>query len=152
MNHHLENSIIDDTSVDVTFLLSLFLSNSCKCLLLIASMFFSLFVIVFSIISDLEIFFERFCWKNDSKDLSCWKCYRKKYRFRRDRFRFSTNHFIKWNCDFESQRRKKSLEWTNVFCEKEFEWRRTTTLWCCFVVVVIWRFEVKWSKKFRFFC
>ena len=52
MNHHFQNSIIDDTSVDVTSLLSS--SNSCKCLLLIVSMSFSFFVVIFSIIFDLE--------------------------------------------------------------------------------------------------
>ena len=47
----------DDVSIDVTFLLFFFLSNSCKCFLFIVSMFFSFFVIIFSITFDLETFF-----------------------------------------------------------------------------------------------
>ena len=143
----------EHVSIDVTFLLFLFSSNSCKCLLLMVLMFF--FILrnyFFDHFWSWDIFFERFCWQSDSKDLSCWKCHRNEYRFRCDRSRFSTNYFIKWDYDFESQRRKKSSEWANFFCERKFEWRRTTTFWCCFVVVVVWRFEIKRSKEFRFFC
>ena len=130
-----------------------FFSNSCKCFLFIDSMFFLIFRNHFlDHLWSWDFFFERFCWKSNSKDLSCWECYRKIYRFRRDRFRFFINHFIKWNCDCESQRRRKSSEWANFFCEKKFKWRRTTTFWCCFVVVVVWRFEIKRSKKSWFFC
>ena len=151
MNHQ-SVDVVEDVFVDVTSLLSFFFRilvnifySSFRCL-------FSFFVIILSITSDLEIFFERFCWKNDSENLSCWKCHRNECHFRCDRFRLFTNHFIKWDCDFESQRRKKNLEWAIFFCERKLEWRRTTTFWCCFVVVVIWRFEIKWSKEFRFFC
>ena len=44
----------DDVSIDVISLLSSFLSNSCKCLLFIVSMFFSFFIVILSITSDLE--------------------------------------------------------------------------------------------------
>ena len=143
--------VIENVSVDVIFLLSLFFSNFCECLLFIVLMsFLILRNHFFDHFWSWDFFSKCLCWESDSENLSCWKCHRNEYRC--DRFRLSTNHFIKWNCDFESQRRKKSSEWANVFCERKFEWRRTTTFWCCFVVVVIWRFEIKWSKKFRFFC
>ena len=119
------------------FLFFSFFSNSCKYLLFIVSMFFLTFRNhSFDHFWFWDFFSERLCWENDLKDFLCWKCYREKYRFRRDRFRFSTNYFIKWNCDFESQRRKKSSKWVNFFCEKKLKWRRTTTFWCFFVVVV----------------
>ena len=51
MNHQ----TFENVSIDVTSLFSFLFSNSCKCLLLIVSMFFfSFFEIIFSIISDLE--------------------------------------------------------------------------------------------------
>ena len=152
MNNQMNYSIRDDdVSIEITSLLFLFFSNFRKCLLLIVSMSFFIFRNhSFDHFWSWDFSSERLCWENDSENLSCWKCHRNEYRC--DRFRLSTNHFIKWNCDFESQRRKKSSEWASVFCEKKFEWRRTTTFWCCFVVVVVWRFEIRRSKKFRFFC
>ena len=144
MNNQIVNQInhqfidvIEIVFVDVTFLLSFFR--------IFVSVFYSSFRCFFFILSYhffdhfwfWDFFFERFCWENDSKNLSCWKCYWDEYRFRCDRFRLFTNYFIKWDCDFRSQRRKKSLKWVSFFCEKDFEWRRTTTFWCCFVVVVI---------------
>ena len=51
MNYQIRD---DDVSIDVTSLLSFSSSNSCKCLLLIVSMFFSFFVVIFSITSDFE--------------------------------------------------------------------------------------------------
>ena len=145
--------VVENVSVDVTFLLSFILSNSCKCFLFIVSMFF--FFIFRNHFFDhfwfWDFAFKRLCWENDSKNLSCWKCYRNEY-FRCDRFRLFINHLIRWNCDFESQRRKSDSKWTNFFCEKKLQWRRTTTFWCCFVVVVVWHFEIKRRKEFRFFC
>ena len=143
--------VIENVSVDVIFLLSLFFSNFCECLLFIVLMsFLILRNHFFDHFWSWDFFSKCLCWESDSENLSCWKCHRNEYRC--DRFRLSTNHFIKWNCDFESQRRKKSLKWASFFCEREFEWRRTTTLWRCFVIVVVWRFEIKRSKKSRFFC
>ena len=47
--------VVENVFVDVTFLLSFSLSNFCKCLLFIVSMFFfSFFVIIFLITSNLE--------------------------------------------------------------------------------------------------
>ena len=55
LNNQMNRSISDDdVSIDVISLLSFFLSNSCKCFLLIVSMFFSFFIVILSIISDLE--------------------------------------------------------------------------------------------------
>ena len=54
MNYQIRD---DDVSIDVTFLLFFSFSNSCKCLLFIVSMFFSLFVIILFIISDLDTSF-----------------------------------------------------------------------------------------------
>ena len=51
MNYQIRD---DDVSIDVIFLLSFSFSNSCKCFLFIVSMSFSFFIIIFSIISDLE--------------------------------------------------------------------------------------------------
>ena len=150
MNFYVENSIIDDTSIDVTFLF--FFSNFCKCLLFIVSMsFLTLCNLFFDYFWSWDFAFERLCWENDWKNLSCWKYYEKKIRSRYNRSRLFTTHFIKWNCDLWSQRRKKSAKWTKLFYEKKFEWRRTTTLWCFFVVVVVWRLEIKRSKKIWFF-
>ena len=153
MNNSLNNQMNrqtfdDDVSIDVISLLSFFFSNSCKCLLFIVSMFFLIFRNhSFDHFWSWNFSFERLCWKDDSEDLSCWKCHRNEH-FRCDRFRFFINHFIKWNCDFESQRRKESSEWTKFFCERNFEWRRATTFWCFFVVVIVWRFEIKRSNFF----
>ena len=53
MNHQTVD-VVEDVFVDVTFLFSFSFSNSCKCFLLIVSMFFLFFVIIFSITFDLE--------------------------------------------------------------------------------------------------
>ena len=159
MNNSIENQInhqfvdvIENVFVDVIFFLFSSFSNSCKCLLLIVSMsFFILRSYSFDHFWSWDFSSERLCWKNDSEDFSCWECHRKEY-FRCDRSQFSINYLIRWDCDFESQRKKKSSKWTNFFREREFEWRRTITFWCCFVVVVVWRFKVKQSKNFKFFC
>ena len=56
MNHQTFDDV-KNVSIDVTSLLFLSFSNSCKCLLFIVLIFFfSFFVIIFSIIFDLEIF------------------------------------------------------------------------------------------------
>ena len=51
MNYQIRD---DDVSIDVISLLFFFFSNSCKCSLLIVSMFFSFFIVILSIISNLE--------------------------------------------------------------------------------------------------
>ena len=55
MNNQMNYQTFDeDVSIDVISLFYLFFSNSCKCFLFIVFMFFSFFVIIFSIISDLK--------------------------------------------------------------------------------------------------
>ena len=128
-NHQIIMNEIEDVFVDVISLLSLFFSNSYKCLLFIISMFFLIFRShSFDYFWSWDFSSERLCWEDNSKSLSCWECHWDEYRFRCDRFRFFTSYFIRWNCDFESQRKKKSLKWTNFFYERKLKWRRTTTL------------------------
>ena len=56
MNNQMNYQSFDENvSIDVIFLLSFSFSNSCKCFLFIVSTSFSFFVVIFSIISDLEI-------------------------------------------------------------------------------------------------
>ena len=112
MNHSIDHQIImnniENASIDVTSLRLFFFSNSCKCLLFVVSMsFFTLRNHSLNYFWSWSFFSERFCWKDDSEDFSCSKCHRKEYRFRRDRFRLFINYFIRWNCDFESQHKKK---------------------------------------------
>ena len=140
-NHHIEstiNQITDDTFLDVISLLSFFLSNFCKCFLFIVSMFFfSFLIVIFSIIFDLEISF-----LNVSVEKATQKIFRAENVIEKNIV------FVAIVLDFlqifsldkiaiSNHNAKKSLKWTNFFCKRKFEWRRTTTLWCYFVVVVV---------------